>query len=101
MKLIINTPSSEKITPGKKMAKGDYVFAADYLSRPSPGMETGGQYNPGIEMTWESRVVHNPDEGDMATQAQKFLSDTGDWHPYLEGYDIDSEKRTIHMGFGS
>ena len=94
MKLIINTISSEKITPKKKMAEGDYVFTAGYIDRD----DHGPNYT---WLTWESRSVHNPTEGDMATQAQKFLTDTDNWHPYLEGYDIDQEARTIHMGFGS
>ena len=91
-KLIINTISSEKITPKKQMAKGKYVFTADYININDPHLTLN---------TWESRLVTNPTEGNMATQAQKFLSDTGDYHPYLEGYDINRDQKTIHMEFGS
>ena len=92
MKLIINTISSEKITPKKQMAEGEYIFTAGHIDRDDPDYAW---------LTWESRPVTNPTEGDMATQAQKFLSDTGDYHPYLEGYDINRDQKTIHMGFGS
>jgi len=92
MKLIINTISSEKITPKKRMAEGEYTFTTGYIDRDDPDY---------VWLEWESRPVTNPTEGDMATQAQKFLSDTGDYHPYLEGYDINREQKTIHMGFGS
>lgn len=93
-KLIINTISSEKITPNKQMGKGGFVFTAGYIDRDDQG--------PNYKwLTWESKRVHNPTEGDMAKQAQKFLTETDNYHPYLEGYDIDREKKTIHMGFGS
>ena len=91
-KLIINTISSEKITPKKQMAEGDFTFTAGYIDR--DGYKTPWRI-------WKGYSVRNPTEGDMAKQAQKFLNETGDWHPYLEGYEIDQEARTIHMGFGS
>jgi len=94
MKLIINTISSEKITPKKQMAEGEYVFTVGYIDRDDKGPDY-------TWLTWESRTVMNPTEGDMAKQAQKFLSDTEDFHPYLEGYDIDHNQKTIHLGFGS
>ena len=92
MKLIINTISSEKITPKKRMAEGEYVFTAGYIDRDDPKLTWN---------IWEGRKVTNPTEGDMATQAQKFLRETGDRHPYLEGYGINRDQKTIHMGFGS
>ena len=95
MKLIINTPSSVSITPKKALTeqrKKPFVFTSIYI-------EHDDRQN--IVQTWESRPVYNPTEGDLAIQAQRFLTETGDWHPYLEGFDIDKKAATISIGMGS
>ena len=94
MKLIINTPSSEKITPNARMCPGVWTFIAEYINLDEPGYIFNF-------IDWVSEAVNNPTEGDMAKQAQKFLTQTGDWHQYLEGYSLDHAKHEIYMEFGS
>ena len=91
-KLIINTISSAKIDSDAPMGKGNWVFTAGYLDRKDR-----------VWNTWESRSVRNPTEGDMATQAQRFLSEDIESvpHPYLEGYKVNENSHTISMEFGS
>ena len=95
MKLIVNTPSTVKITPKKaltKERKKPFVFTSIYIKSDDP------QH---IAQTWESRPVYNPTEDDLTIQAQRFLTETGDYHPYLEGFDIDKKAGTISIGMGS
>ncbi len=95
MKLIVNTISSMKLSPTLLLTekrKKPFVFTSIYTERDDPDNTV---------QTWESRPVRNPTEGDLATQAQKFLTETADRHVYLEGIDIDKKAGTISMGMGS
>lgn len=75
------------------MAKGWWSFTTDYID-----LDSGPNYD---FLNWDSKPVRNPTEGDMAKQAQKFLTETDDYHPYLEGYEVDQDSHEIHMQFGS
>lgn len=92
-KLIVNTISSMKLSPKKQIAKGKFKFTAHYIPRDAPNLKI---------LKWVSkRFITNPTESSLAKQAQKFLSETGDWHAYLEGIEIKKASREIHMLLGS
>lgn len=94
MKLIVNTISSEQITKSKQITKGWWTFTTEYIDR--------NDYGPKYSfLNWDSKPVKDPTEGDMAQQAQKFLTETGDYHPYLEGYRVNDASHEIYMEFGS
>jgi len=85
-KLIVDTISSVHITPGKLIRKGKFKFSGIYLDQCDEAR------------TWKSKVFKNPTEADLKKEAQRFLTETGDWHAYLEDFTVGEDEIEMHFG---